>query len=171
MGKGGAIRLSQEAVDAHQAKVRAGRESAAALLTVAGPNPAGVTITDVAISSGPQGGLQRFQAIGRAPAKKLNKTEQEWADILEQKRAAGEILWWKAHPFNVRLADDTFYRIDFLVLRSDMVLEIHETKGEYVTDKGQMKIKLCAEVLPVFVMVKMTKQSKKNGGGWKREEF
>lgn len=117
------------------------------------------------------GGLQRFQAIGRAPAGKLNKTEQAWADQLEQQRLRGEIVWYKAHPFNVRLADDTFYRIDFLVLRGDMRLEIHETKGEYVTEKGQMKIKLCAEVLPVIPVVKMTKLAKKNGGGWKREEF
>lgn len=121
---------------------------------------------DVAVT-----GLQRFQAIGRAPVGTLNKTEQAWAEQLEAQRARGEIKWWKAHPFNVRLADDTFYRIDFLVMRADLGLEIHETKGEYVTDKGQMKIKLCAEVLPVIPVIKMTLMSKKNGGGWKREEF
>jgi hypothetical protein len=30
---------------------------------------------------------------------------------------------------------------------------------------------MCAEVLPVIAVVKMTKLSKKNGGGWKREDF
>jgi len=151
--RGGAIRLTEAQVAAHTARLR--KSSPA-------PTPAAAdTLT----------GLQRFQAIGRAPASQLNKTEQEWANQLEQQRARGEILWWKAHPFNVRLADDTFYRIDFLVMRSDMRLEIHETKGEYVTEKGQMKIKLCAEVLPVIPVVKMTKLSKKSGGGWKREEF
>lgn len=163
MAKGGAIRLSESQVAAHNARL--GRTRAPAV---------GVAPADSVAPAPPHArptGLQRFQSIGRAPASKLNKTEQAWADELEQQRARREIVWWRAHVFNVRLADNTFYRTDFLVLRADMVLEIHEVKGEYVTDKGQMKIKLCAEVLPVIPVVKMTKLSKKNGGGWKREEF
>lgn len=148
--KGTAVRMSQAQVDDHRAKM-AKRPAAPA--------------------AAPAGGLQRFQSIGRMPADHLNKTEREYAGMLELAKLRGEIVWWKAHPFNVRLADSTFYRIDFLVMTGDMRLEIHETKGGYTTEKGQMKIKLCAEVLPVMPIVKMTKLAKKDGGGWKREEF
>jgi len=151
--KAGAVRLTQAAVDAHNARVGSSRTPAAASAPAAA------------------GGLQRFQAIGRAPKSDLNKTEQEYAGILAVQQLAGEITWWKAHPFNVRLADNTFYEIDFLVMLADGRLEIHETKGEYTTDKGQMKIKLCAEVLPVIPIAKMIKLAKKNGGGWKREDY
>lgn len=149
MKKGAGIRMTEGQVAAHIA--RTGGASGQAARAV--------------------GGLQRFQAIGRAPKSALNKTEQAYADLLDQAKLRGEIVWWKAHPFNVRLANNTFYQIDFLVMTGDMRLEIHETKGEYTTEKGQMKIKLCAEVLPIIPIVKMTKLATKNGGGWKREEF
>lgn len=146
--KGMAVRMSQGQLDAHLLKQGKG---AGAPATAAG--------------------LQRFQALGRMPSSALNKTETEYAGMLEAQKQRGEVVWWKAHPFNVRLADNTFYRIDFLVMTGAMLLEIHEVKGEYTTEKGQMKIKLCAETLPVLPIIKMSKLSQKNGGGWKREEF
>lgn len=115
----------------------------------------------------PSGGVKRWQALGRLPAGELNKTERAFAAYLQERQAAGAILWWKAHPFNVRLAESTFYRPDFLVLNAAMELVIYEVKGSYTSDKGQMKIKLCVEALPVF---KMVKASRKNGI-WNFEEF
>ena len=115
--------------------------------------------------------MQRFQALGRLPKDKMNKTEAEYAERLELQKHTHEIFDWKFHPMNIRLADRTFYEVDFLVIGSDMRLEIHETKGGYTTDKGQMKIKLVAEVLPWFRMVKCTKLAKKYGGGWKLEDY
>lgn len=38
-----------------------------------------------------------------------------------------------------RLADSTFYEVDFLVLQVDMCVAIHEVKGGHTTDKGQVK--------------------------------
>ena len=119
----------------------------------------------------PLNGFQRWQGLGRLPVGKLNKTEQAYFEHLEARRLAGSILWFKAHAFNVRLADNTFYRIDFLVLESDMTLSIHEVKGGFTSEKGQMKIKLCAEILPVFRIFKATKLNQKQGGGWKIEDF
>ena len=37
------------------------------------------------------------------------------------------MLWWKFHPANVRLAKNTFYEIDFLVLLATGELAIYET--------------------------------------------
>ncbi|MFJ1255996.1 hypothetical protein [Cupriavidus sp. CuC1] len=115
--------------------------------------------------------LARFHALGRLPKDQMNKTERAYAALLDEEKRQGLVIDWKFHPMRVRLADNTFYEVDFLVLHSDMSLAIHETKGGFVTAHGQMKIKLCAEVLPFFRMVKATKLAAKLGGGWKREEY
>lgn len=112
-------------------------------------------------------GVKKWQALGRLPAGTLNNTEKAFAAYLQERQAAGAILWWKAHPFNVTLAKNTHYRPDFLVLNADMSLVIYEVKGSYTSEKGQMKIKLCVEALPVF---KVIKASRKNGN-WQFEEF
>lgn len=118
-----------------------------------------------------QTGAERFRALGRLPKGKMNKTETAYSQRLEAERLMGKIIGWKFHPMRVRLADNTYYEVDFLVLHDDMTLAIHETKGGFVTDKGQMKIKLCAEVMPWFRMIKATKLPAKQGGGWALEEF
>lgn len=114
---------------------------------------------------------KRFQALGRLPKDQMNKTEAAYSKVLEQRKLAGEILDWKFHPMNVRLAAGVFYEVDFLVLTADMQVQIHETKGGYTTDKGQMKIRLCADALPWFAMFKAKKLSAKDGGGWNIEEY
>ncbi|AOY93887.1 hypothetical protein BKK79_00880 [Cupriavidus sp. USMAA2-4] len=101
----------------------------------------------------------------------MNKTERAYSVLLDEEKRQGQVIDWRFHPMRIRLADNTFYEVDFLVLHADMRLAIHETKGGYTTDKGQMKIKLCAEVLPYFRMVKAIKLPAKQGGGWKREEY
>jgi hypothetical protein len=114
---------------------------------------------------------RRFQALGRLPKSRMNKTESRYAELLETAKRCGQIIDFRFHPMNVRLADNTFYEVDFLVLTAGLALEIHEVKGGYVTDKGAMKIKLCAEVLPWFRMVKASERRKKDGGGWEFKEF
>jgi len=115
--------------------------------------------------------IKRFQALGRLPKNRMNKTESAYADVLEQRRRCGQILDYQFHPANVRLADSTFYEIDFIVLVADMTVEIHEVKGGYTTEKGNMKIKLCAEALPWFRFLKVSRLPKQGGGGWQIEEY
>jgi hypothetical protein len=115
--------------------------------------------------------MARFQALGRLPKGSMNKTEAAYAEHLERERQAGRVIGYKFHPMNIRLADRTFYEVDFLVLHADMTLAIHEVKGGFTTDKGQTKIKVCAETMPWFRFFKCIKQAKKDGGGWKIEEF
>lgn len=116
-------------------------------------------------------GVQRWQALGRLPKGTMNKTEAAYAEELASQKAMGKILDFKFHPMRIRLADNTFYEVDFLVLHADRSLAIHETKGGFTSEKGQMKIKLVAEVMPWFGMLKVTKLAAKAGGGWKVEDF
>lgn len=116
-------------------------------------------------------GHKRWQALGRLPKGTMNKTEAEYATILEAQKKAGEILDYKFHPMRIRLADNTYYEVDFLVLHADQTLAIHETKGGFTSEKGQLKIKLVAEVMPWFGFFKVIKRAKKDGGGFAIEDY
>jgi hypothetical protein len=108
-------------------------------------------------------------ALGRLPVGVMNKTEAAYdAHLLELERA-GEVLWRKFEAVKLRLADNTFYTPDFAVLPRSCVLELHEVKG-FWQDDARVKIKVAAALYP-FRFLAVTARSKKNGGGWEREEF
>lgn len=87
----------------------------------------------------------------------LNKLEQRYADELESQLQRGEIAYWKAHPFGLRLADKTFYHPDFLVMLADGTLEVHETKG-FMRDDANVKLKVAASQFPFVFRLVMWKE-------------
>ena len=105
--------------------------------------------------------LQRLQALGRLKAGAMNKTESEYAGMLEARRRAGEIVWWAFEPFKIRLADRTFYDVDFGVMLSSGELEVHEVKGGFATDDAMVKIKVAAEHFPARFFL-----CRKQRGAW-----
>ncbi|WP_300752188.1 DUF1064 domain-containing protein [Janthinobacterium sp.] len=110
-----------------------------------------------------------LQALGRLKVGAMNKTEQAYALTLEQRKAAGEVEWYKFEGLKFRLADNTFYAPDFAVLLAGGALEAHEVKG-YWQDDARAKIKIAADMYPLrFVAVQALPN--KAGGGWKVEEF
>lgn len=83
---------------------------------------------------------------------KMNKTEQRYVnEVLDPKKYNKEIREWKFEPFNIRLADRTFYRVDFLVISN--VIEFHEVKGGFVRDDAIVKWKVAADQFPWFKWV------------------
>ena len=113
---------------------------------------------------------QRIQALGRLPAGVMNKTEEAYAAHLEQLKQAGQVLWYKFEGIKLRLANKTFYTVDFFVMPGSRELEAHEVKG-FWTDDARVKIKVAADMYPVFKFVAIKKASKSDGGGWSVEEF
>lgn len=112
---------------------------------------------------------QRMYALGRLKAGAMNKTEQAYAQYLQGLQHAGEILWHKFEGMKFRLADNTFYTPDFMVMLNTGALEAHEVKGHWQED-ARAKIKVAAEMYPVrFIAVKV--RAKKDGGGWDMEVF
>lgn len=95
----------------------------------------------------------------------MNKLEADYAQMLEFRKRAGEILWYEFEAIKLRLADNTFYSPDFLVLLASGELEIHETKGFWEED-ARVKIKVAAEKFP-FRFIAMTRVK----GQWYEEEF
>lgn len=104
--------------------------------------------------------LRRLQALGRLKAGAMNKTEAAYAALLEARRQAGEIVWWAFEPFKIRLADRTFYDVDFGVMLADGSLQVHEVKGGFATDDALVKIKVAAEHFPAaFFLCRKAKAS------------
>jgi hypothetical protein len=89
-----------------------------------------------------------YRALGRLPAGQMNKTEEAYSKHLELLKADGTILWWKFEPANLRLAQKTFFKCDFMVLNRDQQVEMHEVKGGYITDDAAVKIKVAASMYP-----------------------
>ncbi|RQZ50908.1 hypothetical protein [Burkholderia sp. Bp9099] len=111
----------------------------------------------------------RMQALGRLKAGEMNKTEQRYANHLEARKQAGEIVWYRFEGIKFRLADNTFYTPDFAVMLASGQLEAHEVKGHW-QDDARVKVKVAADQYPVrFIAV--TAGRAKNGDDWKMEEF
>jgi hypothetical protein len=167
MGKGGAIRWDEKQLAEFNARRGASaaspKKQAAEHPELA--NPGKLPIPAQPGNSGPG---EAFYALGRVAKGKMNKTEAAYAQLLEAQQSAGAILGWRFHALRVRLADNTFYEPDFLVMTAARELQIHEVKGAFTTDKGQLKVKLCAEVLPWFRVMKC---SKGKDGSWSIQEF
>lgn len=114
--------------------------------------------------------MQRHvQALGRLKVGAMNKTEQVYANTLELRRRAGEVVWFKFEGIKFRLADNTFYTPDFIVMLASGALEAHEVKGHW-QDDARAKIKIAADMYPLqFIAVQPL--PKKAGGGWNIEQF
>jgi hypothetical protein len=94
-----------------------------------------------------------------------SRLEADYATLLDLRQKTGDIKGWLHEPVSIRLADNTFYRPDFMVLLLDDTVEFHEVKGFWRED-ARVKIKVAAEFFPAkfraFTRVK---------GYWQEEEF
>lgn len=114
----------------------------------------------------------RFNRSGRGIRRvqgQMNKLEAQYAGLLEQRRIIGEVEWFSFDAIKIRLADNTFYTPDFLVMLADGTLEVHEVKG-FWEDDARVKIKVAADKFP-FRFIAVMKKSNKSGGGWTFEHF
>lgn len=87
-------------------------------------------------------------ANGELREVEMNKTEARYAQYLEARRAAGEVVWYAYEAFKLRLAERTFYTPDFAVLLASGRLECHEVKGGHWEDDARVKIKVAARLFP-----------------------
>lgn len=86
----------------------------------------------------------------RAHAKpKMNKSEAVWAQRLELEKKAGEVECYWFESLKFRLAENTWYTPDFVVLYTDGRREIHEIKG-FLRDDAAVKFKVARELYPDY---------------------
>lgn len=111
----------------------------------------------------------KMYALGRLKAGEMNKTEQAYERHLMDRQIIGDVAWYKFEGIKLRLADNTFYTPDFLVMLSDGQIQCHEVKG-FWQDDAKVKIKVAASLYP-FEFIALKARAKKNGGGWEEETF
>jgi hypothetical protein len=101
-----------------------------------------------------------YRALGRLPAGAMNRTEAAYAAHLELLKASGDVLWWKFEGVKLRLAHNTFFTCDFMVLKKDGHVCMDEVKG-WMTDDAAVKIKVAASLYPFQFRI-----IRKKGGMW-----
>jgi hypothetical protein len=116
-----------------------------------------------------KGGFRGARGYKRREPGVMNKLEAEYAEYLEARKKAGEILDYGFERITLKLAKRTSYTPDFDVLLPDGLLEFHETKGFWEED-ARIKIKVAAQTFP-FTFFGVQKKPKKDGGGWAFERF
>ena len=109
----------------------------------------------------------------------MNRTETEFRDQLSLRKNAGEILEYWFEPFSLRLtssvpggAQGARYTPDFMILHSDLTIEIVDVKGTGPDDiAGDVRLKAAAELFSLWRFSKAKKRTKKNGGGFQVTEY
>ena len=96
----------------------------------------------------------------------MNQTEARYAGYLDGMRHTGEVVAWAYEAMKLRLADKTFYTPDFVVIRADGGIELHEVKGHW-EDDARVKIKVAATQHPWFRFLAV----KAGKTGWQYEMF
>lgn len=124
--------------------------------------------------------FNRFAKHGRRKTGEMNKTESAYNDHLSLLLRAGEIDGFAFEAIKLRLADNTFFTPDFLVMAKDGVLELHDTKGTtkklrasgrkeaipWIEEDAKIKLKVVAELFPFRVFAAF-----KTSEGWQKQQF
>jgi hypothetical protein len=115
-------------------------------------------------------GNSKTLALGRLKGGVMNKTEQAYVDeVIKPAMESGEIIWYKFEGMTFKLGEGVRYTPDFPVMLPDGEIQIHEVKGRWMGD-AKVKIRMAADLFP-FLFKAVYKQPKKDGGGWREEEF
>lgn len=106
-------------------------------------------------------------------AGEMNKTEAKYAQQLEARLLAHEIRWYAFERLKLRLAERTYFTVDFFLQLADGSFECHEVKGRkgdryWAEEDAKLKIKVAAEMFPVFHFLIVWPAK---GGGWCVEHF
>ena len=104
-----------------------------------------------------------YKALGRLPAGTMNRTEAAYAAHLELLRRSGDVLWWKFEGVKLRLAQNTFYTCDFMLLKRDGQVCMDEVKG-FMQEDANVKIKVAASIYPF--QFRIVRKTNKAGTMW-----
>jgi hypothetical protein len=120
-------------------------------------------------------GRHRFSGLskGRVTARgEMNRTETKYANELQLRKLAGEIVDYWFEPFSLRLSSPpegqpARYTPDFMVLMPDGLTVVDDVKGTGPDDLAAIvRIKTAAERFPLWKFRIVKQQTKKSGGGW-----
>lgn len=91
-----------------------------------------------------------------APKKKMNKTEQAYANLLELYKRSGDVFHYGFEELTLKLGNDTRYTPDFFVVKYNGMndrppqIEFHEVKGGFIRDDSRVKFQCARKQFPFF---------------------
>lgn len=112
--------------------------------------------------------LNALRAKGRMKKGELNRTEAAYAQYLEGEKQAGRIADFWFESLKLKVADGAcWYLPDFMILRPNGELELHEVKGSprIFADDAKVKCKSVATQYP-FALFVVYPRNKRQGGGF-----
>lgn len=112
---------------------------------------------------------KHFLALGRMKPGVMNKTETAYELELKAQQERGEILWYRFEGITLKLAKDTRFTPDFFVMLHNGEMECHECKSIW-RDDAKVKIRVASELFP-FRFIAVYANTKRDGGGFRKEEF
>ncbi len=120
-------------------------------------------------------GGSRFALLSKGLRRKrgeMNRTETEYAAMLDVLIAAEEIARYWFEPFTLRLThpekgQPAKVTPDFLILAADGTTFVDDVKGTGLDDAAAIvRMKAAAELYPLWVFRIAKKRRKKDGGGF-----
>ena len=109
------------------------------------------------------------QARARFARGVMNGTEASYAAQLELRKRAGQIADYRFEALTLKLAHDTRYTADFLVIKADGGIELHEVKG-FLREDANVKLKTAAALFPWFRFVVIYRRGTKADPIWAARE-
>ena len=95
----------------------------------------------------------------------MNKTEAAFAQVLEARLKAGEIVDYRFESLTLKLGADCRYTPDFVVVNADYEIELYDVKGGFTRDDSAVKMRVCAYNWP-FPLYIVTGKREKSGYLW-----
>jgi hypothetical protein len=118
----------------------------------------------------PAAGIIKAKGNTKPRDRGMNKTEAAYARHLFH----SDIAYYAFEPIKFRLADNTYYTPDFLVMRTDGSLRFVDTKAWWagakkvgVTEDALVKMKVVAEQFPMFTFLMTWERN----GVWEERVF
>ncbi|WP_233343659.1 hypothetical protein [Burkholderia cepacia] len=110
-------------------------------------------------------GATVMRSLGRVRARKVDAAIEAYGELLATLRLRGDVLWFRANPIKLRLADETYYGPNFAVMVASGHLEMHHVM-DAAKNEPLTTVKIAAEQFPFrFVAV-----HRDDSCGWKFEE-
>lgn len=97
----------------------------------------------------------------------MNGTEAKYAELLNLRKLAGEVILWHFEAMKFKIAEQCLYVPDFAVWLADGTMELIDVKGGIIADDALVKIKAAADKFPQFTWA-IEQYTKKT---WNRRVF